>query len=103
MQRPASLPPCSRPLSFCAAPPRPASPDDARNMPTVFAVLPRAPRAGNHVPLAQWQEFLRSAFAPNMPYDQLVRALLAADGSDPKPRPAARFYLDREGEAHLLT
>jgi hypothetical protein len=80
-----------------------ASPGYARHMATVFDVLLMDRRPGKHVPVAQWQEFLRSAFAANMPYDKLVRAILAADGSDPKTRPAARFYLDREGEAHLLT
>src|SRR5207248_9696475 len=80
-----------------------ASPGYARHMATVFDVLLMDRRPGKHVPVAQWQDFLRSAFAANMPYDQLVRAVLAADGSDPKTRPAARFYLDREGEAHLLT
>src|SRR5262249_4117235 len=39
----------------------------------------------------------------NKPYDQFVRAILLADGSDPQTRPAAKFYLDRDGEPNLLT
>ena len=38
----------------------------------------------------------------NKPLDQLVREILAADGVDPALRPAAKFYLDREGDANLL-
>jgi hypothetical protein len=80
-----------------------ASAGYARHMATAFDVLLMDRRPGKHVPVAQWQEFLRSAFAANMPYDQLVRAILTADGSEPKTRAAARFYLDRDGEAHVLT
>lgn len=80
-----------------------ASPAYARHMATVFDVLLMDRRPGKHVPVGQWQEFLRTAFAANMPYDQLVRAILAADGADPKKRAAARFYLDRNGETHVLT
>ena len=29
--------------------------------------------------------------------------ILAADGADPKLRPAARFYLDRKSEPNLIT
>jgi hypothetical protein len=60
-------------------------------------------RPGKHVPAAQWQEYLRQSFADNKPYDQFAREILGADGADPKTRPAARFYLDREGEPHVIT
>jgi hypothetical protein len=80
-----------------------AGPAYARHMANVFDVLLMDRRPGKHVPVGQWQEFLRSAFAANMPYDQLVRTILAADGADPKTRAAARFYLDRNGETHVLT
>jgi hypothetical protein len=55
------------------------------------------------VPSAGWRDFLRESFAANKPWDVLVREILAADGSDPKTRPAARFLLDRGGEPNLLT
>src|SRR5262245_27425111 len=80
-----------------------ASPAYARHMQTVFDVLLMDRRPDKHVPRAQWQEFLRTAFAANKPYDQLVREILSAAGSDPKTRPAAKFFLDRDGETHLLT
>ncbi len=60
-------------------------------------------RADKHVPSANWKEFLRNALLANKPYDVLVREILSADGTDPKTRAAAKFYLDREGEPHLIT
>lgn len=80
-----------------------ASPEFARHMQTTFDVLLMDRRPAKHVPAPQWQEFLRASFAANKPYDQLVRDLLSADGGDPATRPAARFFLDRDGESHLLT
>jgi hypothetical protein len=80
-----------------------ASPEFARHMQTTFDVLLMDRRPAKHVQAPQWQEFLRTSFAANKPYDQLVRDLLGTDGSDPATRPAARFFLDRDGEAHLLT
>src|SRR5262245_50712773 len=80
-----------------------ASPAYARHMRNVFDVTLMERRADKHVPRAQWQEYLQESFAANKPWDQLVREILAADGVDPKTRPAARFYLDREAEPHLLT
>ncbi len=79
------------------------SPEHARYLATVFDVLLMERRPSKHVPQAQWLEYLRESFAANQPWDELVRELLSADGSDPKTRPAARFYLDRDGEPHLLT
>jgi hypothetical protein len=50
-----------------------------------------------------WMEYLRGSFAANKPWDVLVREVLAADGAEEKARAAARFYLDRDAEPHLLT
>jgi hypothetical protein len=80
-----------------------AGPAYARHMGQVFDVLWMERRPAKRVPAAAWQEYLRKAFAENRPYDQLVRELLSADGTDPKQRPPARFFLDREAEPHLLT
>jgi hypothetical protein len=80
-----------------------ASPGYARHMQNVFDVLLMDRRPGKHVKTPEWQEYLRSSLAANKPYDQLVREILSADGADPKTRPAARFYLDRDGETHQLT
>jgi Protein of unknown function (DUF1553)/Protein of unknown function (DUF1549) len=80
-----------------------ASPEYARHMRQVFDALLMERRPGKNVPEAPWQEFLQSSFAANKPWDKLVREILTADGADPATRPAARFYLDREGEPHVVT
>ncbi len=80
-----------------------ASPDYARHMADVFDVLLMERRPDRNVARAQWQEYLRASFAANKPYDQLVRDLLSADGADPKLRPAAKFFLDRGAEPHVIT
>jgi len=46
---------------------------------------------------------LQTAFTTTKPYDQFFREILSADGTDPKTRPAARFYLDRDAEPNVLT
>jgi hypothetical protein len=60
-------------------------------------------RPDKHVPRAAWQDYLRTSFAANKPWDALVREILSADGTDPKTRPAAKFALDRDGEPNLIT
>ena len=55
------------------------------------------------VPVAAWHEYLRESFAANKPWDQLVREILSADGSDPKQLGPARFYLDRNRELNEVT
>jgi hypothetical protein len=80
-----------------------ASEEHARYMATVFDVMLMERRTTQNVPSAAWRDFLRENFAANKPWDVLVREILAADGSDPKTRPAARFFLDRGGEPNLLT
>lgn len=80
-----------------------ASPEYARHMTYVFDELWMERRPDKHVKTAQWREYLRKSFMENKPYDQLVREVLSADGSDPKTRAAAKFYLDRLGEPHLIT
>src|SRR5262249_14969991 len=75
----------------------------SRHWQQVFDVLWMERRTDKNVPSAQWQSFLHDAFAKNEPYDQLVRDVLSPDGTDPKTRPAAKFYLDRGGEAHVIT
>jgi hypothetical protein len=80
-----------------------ASPEHARHLQTVFDVTLMERRPDKHVPRAAWQDYLRASFAANKPWDVLVREMLSADGADPKTRPAAKFYLDREGEPNLIT
>ncbi len=80
-----------------------ASEKHAYHLADVFDVLLMDRRANKHVKRAEWLGFLRESFKANKPYDQLVREILSADGSDPQTRAAARFFLDRDGEPHVLT
>lgn len=80
-----------------------ASDGYARHMANLYDVLLMDRRPDKHVKRPEWRDFLQTSFATNKPYDQFVRAMLSADGSDPKTRPAARFYLDRDGEPNVLT
>jgi Protein of unknown function (DUF1549)/Protein of unknown function (DUF1553) len=80
-----------------------AGPEYARRMQDVFDATLMERRDDTHVPAPEWQAFLLRAFADNLPYDQLVTAVLSADGTDPKTRGAAKFYLDRLADPNLLT
>jgi hypothetical protein len=80
-----------------------ASPGYARRMAWYFDVMLMERRADGKVPRAAWETYLQAAFAENKPYDALVRELLSDDGADPKTRPAAKFFLDRDFEPHLVT
>jgi hypothetical protein len=80
-----------------------ASPEHARHLAHVFDVMLMERRPAKNVPAAAWHDYLREAFAANKPWDELARDILSADGADPKKRAPARFYLDREGEPHLIT
>src|SRR5262245_37138494 len=80
-----------------------ASEQYSRHMQRVFDNLFMDRRPDKHVRRGEWQEYLRKAFADNKPFDQLVREILSADGSDAKSRAPARFYLDRDAEPHQLT
>ena len=80
-----------------------ASPEHARHLAHVFDALLMERRPARAVPGAAWQEYLRQSFAANKPWDQLVAEILSADGADPKKRAPARFSLDRNGDANLLT
>ncbi|RPI86328.1 MAG: DUF1553 domain-containing protein [Planctomycetaceae bacterium] len=80
-----------------------ASPEYARHMQRQFDVLLMRRLPQKHVPIAEWEKFLRESFAANKPWDQIAREILSSDGSDPGNRGPARFYLDREGDAHVIT
>jgi hypothetical protein len=79
-----------------------ARPQFARHIQNVFNVMLLERRPEKGIPAAEWQEYLRKSFADNKPLDQLAREILAADGVEPGLRPAAKFYLDREGDSNLL-
>ncbi len=80
-----------------------ASPEYARHMAFVLDALLMERRADKHVPRTLWLEYLRASIAENKPWDRLVNEMLSSDGVDPKTRPAAKFFLDREGEPNLIT
>lgn len=80
-----------------------ASPEHARRMQEFFDVMLMDRRRDGKVPAAAWQEFLRTSFAANKPYDELVRDILSSDGSDPKTRSAAKFFLERDLEPTIVT
>ena len=72
------------------------SPAYARNMQRVFDNWLMQRRPARHVSADQWQTYLRESFASNKSWDRLTIEILSADGSDPRTRAVARFYLDRE-------
>jgi hypothetical protein len=80
-----------------------ASPSYPCHMASVFSVMLMERRAEKGVTAAEWQDYLHKSFVANKPYNQLAREILAADGVDPALRPAAKFYLDRDGDPNLLT
>ena len=80
-----------------------ANPAWARHMQRTVDVMLMRRLPQKHVPVPEWEAFLRSSFAENKPYDRIVREVLAADGVDPKQRGPARFFLDREGDSHEIT
>lgn len=80
-----------------------ASPEHARRMQIWFDVMVMERRRDVHIPTPQWQDYLYHAFLEDRPYNELVREILSADGTDPATRPAAKFFLDRTGDVDLLT
>jgi hypothetical protein len=75
----------------------------ARHLAELFDVWLMERRPDKHVSHAAWVDYLRSAVAAHKPFDELAREILGADGSDPHTRPAAKFFLDRDAEPHLVT
>jgi hypothetical protein len=74
-----------------------------RRMRDVFDSAWMERRPDKYVPSAAWRAYLLKAFRENRPYDQIVREMLTADGTDPASRPAAKFVLDREADPNNLT
>lgn len=72
------------------------SPAYARHMQQVFDTWLMQRHRERHVPADQWHAYLQESFASNKPWDQLAIEILGSDGTDPHPRAAAKFYLDRE-------
>jgi hypothetical protein len=80
------------------------SPEFARRMQEVTSVMLLDRREGKAIDDDAWNEWLRSAFVADKPWNQLVRELIAADGTEERTRPAIRFFVDGgRTDAHLLT
>jgi hypothetical protein len=60
-----------------------AGEDYPRRMQELFHAM-LMERRGEH---AEWTKFLRHAFANNLPWDQVARAMLAPDSGDERPQP----------------
>ena len=75
----------------------------SRHMATVFDVMWIERRADKYVKDSEWLVYLQKSFENNKPYDQLVREVLAADGTDAKNRGPAKFYLDRLADKDVVT
>lgn len=80
-----------------------ASPRFARHFAAVLDKMLMERRADTLCSTSEWRQFLRGAIADRRPWDQIVREILTADGSNPKERGVAKFYLDRAGEPHAIT
>ncbi len=80
-----------------------ASPEHARYLARVLDVWLMERRPDKHVPHAAWLDYLHTATAANRPWDELVREILGSDGAEPRTRPAAKFFLEREAEPNLVT
>jgi hypothetical protein len=79
------------------------SPQHARRMQYVFDTMLMERRPDKHIKSDEWRNYLRQSFAQNKPWDQMVREILTADGSDKETRPAAKFLLDREMKIDQMT
>lgn len=80
-----------------------ASPRFARRMQSFYDLMFMERRPEKNVSSSEWRDYLRQSAAENKPFDQLVREILSADGAAPFRRATAKFYLDRDADAHLLT
>ena len=79
------------------------SPWFARHWATTLDIMLMDRRASLNVTADDWQKYLLAACRENRPLNRLMSEILAADGADPRLRPAARFYLDRKSEPNLIT
>lgn len=80
------------------------SPEYPRRMQEAVSVMLLDRREGKTIADAAWNGWLRDAFTANRPWDEIIRELIAADGTDEKTRPAIRFFVDGgRTDAHTLT
>lgn len=80
-----------------------ADPRSSLHWAEVFDVMLMERRPDKYVPHAEWLKYLQAATQQNKPWNLLVREIFTSDGNDPATRPAAKFFLDRDSEPHILT
>ncbi len=80
-----------------------SSPEFVWRMTELFDVMWMERRPEQGIKTGPWREFLSGAIRGNVPLNEIARQILSADGADDRQRGAARFYLARGGESHLLT
>ncbi|GIX03370.1 MAG: hypothetical protein KatS3mg113_0376 [Planctomycetaceae bacterium] len=69
----------------------------------VLDVILMERRPDQHVSRADWIHYLQQACFDGKTWADLSREIFTADGTDPATRPAAKFWLERQAEPHLLT
>lgn len=80
-----------------------ASPLYARHITTTLDVMLMERRPNKHVTQEEWSAWLLKSVRDNKPWNLMARELMTADGDTPENRAAARFYLDRDAEPHVIT
>ena len=79
------------------------SPQSDRHLAATLDLMLMERRSNQHVPQDAWQNWLLQQVRGRRPWNEIVADILQADGDDTATRPAARFFLDRQSEPHLLT
>lgn len=80
-----------------------ASEGYSRRMTQFLDVMLMERRPDSKVGRPLWEEYLRTSFQQNKPFDVLAREILSADGADTAKRAPAKFFLDRNFEPNQVT
>ncbi|MHB1559228.1 MAG: DUF1549 domain-containing protein [Isosphaeraceae bacterium] len=79
-----------------------ADPRFARQWASTLDVMLMERRPSQNVPENEWQAYLIAAARENRSLSAIFADLVRADGTDPRRRGPARFYLDRELDPNLI-
>lgn len=80
-----------------------SSPEFYRHLAAVFDIMLMERRGDMHVKSVEFRGWLQQCFQQKRPYNDIVRDLLLADGTEEEQRAASAFLLEREVEPNLLT
>lgn len=72
-----------------------AAPEFCDHLADAFTIMLLERRAGDPISDYDWRRYLSESFRANMPWDQIAREILAADGLEAKSRPAMKFIVSR--------